>query len=113
MPVQLSDGTLLEVLLGAGDVLAGGEVGDDLLAHPAAIEQTGVGVGEGPLQIHDDTRVGGFLAEVGRVGQVQSSIGATCATADELVAATSTFDPPLRGACSPRSGAPFPFPLSV
>jgi hypothetical protein len=62
VPVHFAEAVLGQVLLGAGDVVAGGQVGDDLLAHPAARELTGFGVGEAPFEVRDGAGVGGFLA---------------------------------------------------
>lgn len=53
MPVQFANAAFGQVLLGSGDVFARGQVGDDLLAHPAAGELAGFGVGEAPLEILD------------------------------------------------------------
>jgi hypothetical protein len=50
------------VLLRASDVVAGGQVGDDLFADPAAGELAGFGVGEAPFEVFDGAGVGGFLA---------------------------------------------------
>ncbi len=44
--VQLTNGALCKVLLGRGDISAGRQVGDDLLADPSAREDPGLGVGK-------------------------------------------------------------------
>jgi hypothetical protein len=62
VPVHLADAVLGQVLLGAGDVVAGGQVGDDLLAHPAAGQLPSFGVGEASFEVLDGAGVGGFLA---------------------------------------------------
>lgn len=51
VPVQLADAAFGQVLLGACDVVAGGQVGDDLLPHPAAGQLAGFGVGEAPFEV--------------------------------------------------------------
>lgn len=51
MPVKFAGGTFLQVLLGAGDVVARGQIRDDLLSDPTSREQTCLGVGEAPLQV--------------------------------------------------------------
>lgn len=76
VPVQLADGALAQVLLGGGDVAAGGQVGDDLLARPAAVAEFDVRVGEAPLEVRHDAVVGGRAAEVRRVVQVDLLVGA-------------------------------------
>jgi hypothetical protein len=62
VPMHLTDGVLGQVLLGACDVLAGWEVGNDLFSHPAAWELAGFGVGEAPFEVFDIAGIGGFLA---------------------------------------------------
>jgi hypothetical protein len=49
MPVQLTDSTFLQVLLGTGDITALRQILDDLLADPAAWKEPCLGVGETPL----------------------------------------------------------------
>jgi len=51
VPVQLADAAFGQVLLGTGDVVAGGEVGDHLLSDPAAGQLAGFGVGEAPFEV--------------------------------------------------------------
>ena len=75
MPVQFPDGTFGQMQLRRGKVLAGREVGDHLLAHPSAFEQSFVGVGQTPLQVRNDTVVGAGGAEVVGVLQVELVIG--------------------------------------
>ena len=42
MPVEFSDSSLFQVLLGTGNIMAGRQVLDDLLAHPATREDAGL-----------------------------------------------------------------------
>lgn len=77
--MKLTDGTLTQMLLGSSDVVAGREVGDDLLPDPAAVEDARLGVGEGPFQAGNTASVGALLAKtVGRLA-VSSIVSSTCA----------------------------------
>lgn len=78
MPVKLADRALAQVLLRAGNVVARGQVGDDLLAHPAAFEDARLGVGEAPFQVGHGAGVGRLLAQVVGVLQVERLVGAAC-----------------------------------
>jgi hypothetical protein len=49
MPVELTNCTLLQVLLGTGDVVALRQILDDLLTNPTAGEEACLRVGETPL----------------------------------------------------------------
>lgn len=64
MPVKLTNGALDEMLLSACNVVARGEICDDLLPDPATLEETRLGVGEAPLHVRHDTIVGRLLAEI-------------------------------------------------
>ena len=70
MPMELPDRSLGEVLLGSSNVVARGEISDDLLTHPAASENSRLGVGEGPLEVGHHAVVCRLLAEVVRVLEV-------------------------------------------
>ena len=61
VPVHFTDAVLGQVLLGACDVVASRQVGDDLLAHPAARQLAGFGVGEAPFEVLDGAGIGGLL----------------------------------------------------
>lgn len=76
MPVQLTGGALGQVLLGARNVVALGQVLDDLFADPAAIEDARLRVGEAPLQIRYEPAVGRLTSEVVGVRLVHLDIGA-------------------------------------
>lgn len=76
MPVQLADRPLAQVLLRGGDVAAGRQVGDDLLARPAAVAELDVRVGEAPLQVRHHAVVGRCRTQVARVVQVDLLVGA-------------------------------------
>jgi hypothetical protein len=51
VPMQLPNAAFGQVLLGTGDVVAGGQVGDDLLSDPAAGQLAGLRVGEAPFEV--------------------------------------------------------------
>jgi len=78
MPVQLADATLRQMLLGTGDIIAGGEISDDLFSDPAARQLTCFRVGEAPLEILYCAGVGGLLSKVGWIVNVDVPIGAAC-----------------------------------
>ena len=70
MPVELTNATFLDVLLGAGNVVAGRQVRDDLLPRPATSEDVRLGVGHAPLEINDCAAISRLLAEIVRVVEV-------------------------------------------
>lgn len=76
MPVQLAQSTLLEMQLGAGNVVALGQIGDDLLADPTTIVDVGLALAEAPLQALDAATVGGLAAKVVGVLEVECVVGA-------------------------------------
>lgn len=76
MPVELADRPLGQVLLGGRDVHGGGEVGDDLLPDPAAVQDPRARVGETPFQVGHHTVVGALPAQVVRVLQIECLVGA-------------------------------------
>lgn len=76
MPVKLANGALLEVQLGTSDVVALGQIGDDLLADPTTIVDVGLALAEAPLQALDAATVGGLAAEVIGVLEVNCVVGA-------------------------------------
>lgn len=78
MPVKFTDRALGQVLLRAGYVVARGQIGDDLLADPAALEDARLGVGEAPFQVGHDAGVGRLLTQVVGVLQVELLVGAAC-----------------------------------
>jgi hypothetical protein len=51
VPVQLANAAFGQVLLGTGDVVTGGQVGDDLLSDPTAGQLADFGVGEAPFEV--------------------------------------------------------------
>lgn len=77
VPVRLADGALREVLLRGGHVVARREVRDGLLARPAARRDARLGLREAPFQVGHDAVVGGLLAQVRRVLQVQLVVRAS------------------------------------
>lgn len=52
------------MLLSARDVMAGGQILDDLFTNPAALQETSLGVGEAPFEIGNNTVVSGLLTKV-------------------------------------------------
>jgi hypothetical protein len=74
--MKFTNGALTQVLLGSRDVATGRQILDDLLANPTALEDAGLGVGEGPLEVWDHAVICGLLAEVGGVLEVELCVGA-------------------------------------
>lgn len=67
MPVQLSNGSFLEMLLGASNIMTCRQVRYDLLSCPPAIEDSGFGITEAPLEVHDGAAVCALTSKVVRV----------------------------------------------
>lgn len=74
MPVQFTDSTLLQVLLGTGDIVALGKVLDDLLTRPTSGKEFGLGLRETPFDIGHKaiisaagTELVGVLSILGRI----------------------------------------------
>lgn len=103
VPVELANAALGEVLLGSGDVFAGRQIGDDLLSDPTARKLASLRVGEAPLKVLYGACVGRFLAEVGRVVDVNALVGAAC-----VIVSIHTFE--WQNIDLPEIGAPLPFP---
>jgi hypothetical protein len=59
------------MLLSSSDISARGEISDNLLAHPAPIEDPRPGIGETPLQVWDNAIVRRLLAEIVRILGIQ------------------------------------------
>lgn len=62
VPVQLTNGTLLQVLLGCCDIMALWQVVVHLLANPAARVNSRLGIGEPPLKVRHIACIGALLA---------------------------------------------------
>ena len=77
MPMELSSATLLQVLLGTGDVMTCWEIRGNLLSCPTSGEDVGLGVGESPFQIGDISIVSLLLTQVIWILQVNGLVGAT------------------------------------
>lgn len=79
MPVEFTDGALLQMLLRTSNVVTLGQIRSNLLPSPAAREDVGLGVGETPLQIGDVSVVSALLAQVVWILQVDGVVRAPCA----------------------------------
>lgn len=77
MPVQLSNGTLLQVLLRTSNIVTLWQVLDDLLSGPTAGEQSGLGLREAPLHIGHESIIGARGAELIRVLDIKNFVGTT------------------------------------
>lgn len=90
MPVKLANGTLLQMLLCAGNVVTGRQISNDLLAHPTTLEDARLGVGEAPFQVGHRAGVGRLLSEVVWVLDIQRMVGAAYCIPALAVALSST-----------------------
>jgi hypothetical protein len=74
MPVEFSQGTLLEMLLSACNVRACRNVSDDLLADPATREEPGLGLTEAPFQVGYGAGVGALSPEIVRILEIKLEV---------------------------------------
>jgi hypothetical protein len=65
--MELTDSALLEMQLGTGNVVALGQISDDLLADPASVEDLVLGLAEAPFHVWNAASVSGLAAEIVRV----------------------------------------------
>ena len=65
------------MLLRGRDVMSGGQIIVNLLAHPASGINACLRVAETPLEVRDSAGVSGLLTQVGRVGKVDLAVGAS------------------------------------
>src|SRR4051794_19246769 len=77
MPVELSDSTLLKMLLRSGYVVTLGQVLYHLFAYPAAIEEFGFRVGESPFQVWHCACIRSLFTKVGWVVKIDLMVGAS------------------------------------
>lgn len=119
MPMKFTKSSLLQMLLGSGNIVAFpvstikliqpygvlplGQVLDDLVSGPASIENFGLGVREAPLQVGNGATVSGLLAQVVGILKIQLVVCAACRV-------VSVQFHSRRKKYSPRIGPPFPFP---
>ena len=75
--MELAYCALGEMLLRGRDVVALGQVLDDLLAEPSSLEEPRFGVGEPPLQVGDNASICRLLTEVVWVGNIDLPICAS------------------------------------
>jgi hypothetical protein len=103
--MELSDRSLLQVLLCGSDVMALRKILDDLLTDPSSRQKTRLGVAERPLQVGHDSIVGALLPKIVGVLDVQSLVRAACGS-------KSVAGPDVGSAITdlPRMGAPLPLP---
>lgn len=104
MPMQLTNGALLQMLLSSCNIMTCWEVIIDLLSDPTTRENLGLGVAEAPLQVGYGTRVGALLPKVCWVGPVNITVGAACIMWSVSMA---RFEVDFG---VPRMGAPLPLP---
>lgn len=75
--MKLTDSSLLQMLLGTCNVVTGRQVSHDLFTNPAALENSGLGVGKAPLQVGDDAIVCGLTAQVVWVGNIDRVVSSS------------------------------------
>jgi hypothetical protein len=73
--MKLSDSTLLQVLLGGGDIMTLWQVLDNLFTNPTSIEDFGLRIAESPFEVGHGTLVGCLLTKVGRVVDINLVVG--------------------------------------
>lgn len=78
MPMQLSYCSTLDMLLSRCNIVTLRQVLNDLLADPASVEDTGLGIREPPFQVRDHAAVSRLPAEVVWVLSVDCIVGAAC-----------------------------------
>lgn len=120
MPVELAHGTLGQMLLRRRDVVALGQVLDDLFPQPASREELSLRIGEPPLQIGHGATIGRLCAKVPRVLFINGIICSTwrdqrmlarlsaCKSEYQISSAAEKGDAPRRGPPlpSPSLGCP-------
>lgn len=74
MPMQLPNGTLLQMLLSPGNVMTSRKVLNDLLSRPAAWEKSCLGVRKTPFDVRYEAVIGARGTEVVRVLEIQGSV---------------------------------------
>lgn len=75
--MQLPNRALLQMLLRGRDVMTGGQIIVNLLAHPASRIDARLGVTKAPFEVRDGAGISGLLTQVGRVGKVDLAVGAS------------------------------------
>lgn len=75
VPVKLTHSTLGQVLLSSGNVVTRRQISDDLLTNPSTVQDTGLGVGETPLEVGNDTLISGLLTKAVGVLEVNLLVG--------------------------------------
>lgn len=90
VPVEFSDCALLQVLLCAGYIVTLRQILNNLLSHPTTLEDSGLRVGEAPLQVWNNSIVCRLPAQVVGVLQVKLMVGATWATVRLMERSSST-----------------------
>jgi hypothetical protein len=101
MPMELTHGTFLKMLLSSGNVCAGGKICNDLLAHPSPVEDPRPGIREAPLEVGHHAIVGALSPQVVGVLQVDLLVRSTCVSHEcELKI--------IRAKAIPRITAPLP-----
>lgn len=75
--MQLSNSTLLQVLLRTSNIVTLWQVLHNLLSGPTAGEQSGLGLRETPLHIGHKSIIGARSAELVRVLEIKSFVGTT------------------------------------
>jgi hypothetical protein len=78
MPVEFTNGTLDQMLLGTRDVMARGKILDDLLTNPTTLQKTSLGIGEAPFEVGNNTVIRRLTTEVIRVLEIKLLVGAAC-----------------------------------
>lgn len=76
--MQLADSALLQMLLGTCNIMALGQVLNDLLPRPAAWEQPGLRLGKAPLDIGHKAIIGTGGSELVWILNIEGFVCPTC-----------------------------------
>jgi hypothetical protein len=96
VPVQLTDGTLLQVLLGSSNVVTLRQVGRYLLTNPTAIVDAHLRIRKAPFEVRHVAAIGRLLAQVTGVLAVYGIISASDNRGSLAIGADGLADVELR-----------------
>jgi hypothetical protein len=64
MPMKLTRSAFLQMLLSSRNIMALGQILQDLFADPSAVENLGFGVGKPPFQIGYGSSIGALFSKI-------------------------------------------------
>jgi hypothetical protein len=69
--MEFSHSSFLQMLLSSCNIRTSGDISDDLLSSPAAIEDPGLGIAEAPFEVDDGAGICALSAEIVGVLKVE------------------------------------------